>query len=141
MPYGYLDHDADVGIEAVGKTAEEAFEEGARAVFNVMVNLEEFKEEKSVLVECKGGDLASLFVNWINALLSQVELEGIYFSNFNVKRIEEEGKTYLLEAEAYGEALDLDRHQIKTEVKACTYSGLKAEEKDQGFYVRCIIDV
>ena len=36
MPYKHLEHEADVGVLGIGKTIEEAFEEGAKAMFDVM---------------------------------------------------------------------------------------------------------
>jgi len=46
-----------------------------------------------------------------------------------------------LKGYACGEKLDVEKHKVKTEVKAATYSQLKIEEKDGLFYVKCVVDV
>ena len=47
--YKYLEHEADMGIYGEGETQEEAFEEGARAMFDLMVDIKEVKSQKSKL--------------------------------------------------------------------------------------------
>ena len=65
----------------------------------------------------------------------------MFFSDFKVKKIEEKGNKFYLEGEALGEKIDLNRHELKTEVKAATYHGLKVEKTDDECRVRCVVDV
>ena len=51
MPYTYLDHEADVGIRAIGDTLEEAFQEGAKAMLNVMWDISTIEERQNVSIE------------------------------------------------------------------------------------------
>ena len=39
MSFKHFEHQADVGIIGIGKTLEEAFQEGAKAMFQVMADL------------------------------------------------------------------------------------------------------
>jgi len=63
MPFEYLDHTADIGIRGIGKTVEEAFCEAARAIFNLMVDLEEIVPEKAIHVTVEARQLDLLLVD------------------------------------------------------------------------------
>ena len=82
MPYEFLDHEADIGIRSTGDTLEEAFEDGAKAMFAVMVDLETVESHQKIEIEVGATDIAALFIEWLNELLAQSDIEGIIFSKF-----------------------------------------------------------
>lgn len=135
--FSYLNHTADMGFVAQGKTLEEAFEEAAKALFNFMVDLEKVKPEKELEVVVEGDDYESLLFNWLNELLFQAENNRMLFSGFKIKKI----STNRLEATVLGEEINPERHQINNEVKACTYHLLKVEKKEKGYEVQAVCDV
>jgi len=139
MAFEYLDHEADVGIHATADTLEEAFEEGARAMFNTMVDITKVESRKKVEILASADSVESLFVDFLNKLLTKADTEGMVFSRFRVMITHK--KTYTLTAYAWGEPLDQMRHDIKTEVKAATYSGLKCWNDTGGHHVQCVLDV
>lgn len=141
MPFEYLEHEADIGILAKGNTLEEAFEEGAKAMFNVMVDIERVEAKNKIELGCEAADVPSLFVEWLNELLAQSGLKNLIFSKFKVNAVKKSGNNLKLEAKAWGEELDSEKHNVKTEVKAATYSGLKFEEKEGKFYLQCVLDI
>ena len=141
MGYKYLDHEADVGIAAWGVGLKEAFVDGAKAMFNVMVNIENIKPKKRIDIECSGLDMAGLFVEWLNELLTQKDLNDLFFSEFEIDYINKEPNGYSLKGCAIGEEIDVKKHDIKTEVKGATYSGLKYEMKNGKHYVQCVLDI
>jgi SHS2 domain-containing protein len=139
MTYKYLEHEADVGILAIGDSLEEAFAEGAKAMFNVMVDIEGVKPEKEIEIECKAKDIPALFIEWLNELINKRDVKEMFFSDFkvNIKK----GNDYELTGKAIGETINLDTHKVKTEVKAATYSGLKFEKKDNKYHLQCVLDI
>ena len=141
MPYKYIEHEADVGIMGIGDTIEEAFEEGAKAMFNVMIDIDKIEAKQEIDVECKANDIASLFIEWLNELVLQRDIKNIFLSKFKVEKIKKVDDTYKLKGKAFGEPIDLKKHEVKIEVKAATYGGLKFEKKDNKYYVQCILDV
>jgi len=144
MAFKYLEHEADVGLEAEGATLEEAFSEGAKATFNIMVDIKEVSPKKRVDIYCEADSLPSLFIQWLNELLSQADLNGMFFSRFevaHVRQISDKDNKWVAEGAAYGEAIDTSRHTLKTEAKAATYYGLKYETKGKRHIFRCVIDV
>ena len=141
MSYKYLEHQADFGILALGGTLEEAFEDAAKAMFNIMVPLAEVKPAKEVMVEAEANDIAALFVEWLNKLLTEKDLKEMLFSEFKVTEILKKDGQFHLKGKALGEKIDLKKHHVKTEVKAATYAGLKYEIKDKKHNLQCVVDV
>lgn len=141
MPFELLDHQADVGVRGMGKTLEEAFTEGARGMFALMVELDQVEPTEPVEVECRADSVETLFVAWLGELLLQRDIREMAFSKFEV-RIQEGDGGYRLRGRAFGEPLEPERHGAKVEVKAATYSGLKfGRTPDGGYYVQCIVDL
>jgi SHS2 domain-containing protein len=134
-----LDHEADVGIRSWGKTVEEAFENGARAMFSIMVNLEGVTPQGGIKVEAAADDYESLFVEWLNELLAQRDITEMVFSEFTVHIKRNEGLH--LSGTARGEHLNQEKHDIRTEVKAATYFGLKSGKKDGLHFFQCVLDI
>ena len=141
MPYTYLDHEADVGIRAIGSTLEEAFQEGAKAMLNVMWDISTIEERQNVSIESEARDIPELFVEALNEILFKQDVEGLALDRFEVDEIKKVNDRYRLKGTAYGEPLNLDKHTVKTEVKAATYAGLRYEEKEGQHIVQCILDV
>jgi SHS2 domain-containing protein len=53
VEFEQFEHKADIGVRGYGKNIEEAFENGARAMFSVMVNLKKVEMRKEVKIECE----------------------------------------------------------------------------------------
>ena len=133
--YEIFEHEADFGIRGYGETLEKAFENGAKALFSVMVDLDTVKAATKVTVDCSAYDYEGLFIEWLNTLLSEMDLRRMLFSTFSLTL-----NSYMLHGEAFGEKIDKSKHVITGEVKAATYSSLKLEEKN-GKMIQCIVDV
>ncbi len=145
MPFEILEHEADAGVRGIGRTLEEAFSEGARGMFSLMVELERVSPKERVELECRADSLETLFVAWLGELLLKRDLTGLVFSKFAV-RISREGEGYRLHGEAWGEPLDPQRHGAKVEVKAATYAGLKLERRapsgpGEEYLIQCVVDL
>lgn len=139
--YEQFEHQADVGIRGYGETLEEAFENGAKAMFSVMVNLERVEPKKEVEIECEAANLEELFIEWLNKLLSEAGIENLVFSDFKIKEIKKVNSGYKLLGLAKGEGLNPEKHEPKVEVKAATYSQLRVEKKENQYIAQTIVDV
>ena len=139
MDYELLEHEADIGIRGYGDTIEEAFENGAKAMFSIMVDLKKVNSQKNVKIKCEAPDIEALFVEWLNELLTKKDIEEMSFSRFKVKI--HKNDIYTLEGTGSGEKFDQKKHKAKIEVKAATYSGLKIGKKDEKIFIQCIVDV
>ncbi len=139
MEYELLEHEADIGIRGYGNMIEEAFENGAKAMFSIMIDLETVESEKNVEITCEAPDIEALFVEWLNELLTKKDIKEMSFSRFKVKIYKDD--IYKLEGTASGEKFDQKKHKAKLEVKGASYSGLKIGKKDEKVFIQCIVDV
>ena len=140
MPYEVLDHTADAVVRGVGASWEEAFAEAARAMFSLMVELDQVELKETVEIKASAEDLGALLVAWLGELLTQRDLRGMVFARFR-PRIYRTQQGWRLVGQAHGEALDRARHRLGVEVKAATYAGLKVEEKDGRYVAQCVVDL
>ncbi len=133
----HFEHKGDIGIEGTGATVEEAFEMAALAMMAVITNPESIDLKEVAAVKCTAPDLELLLVEWLNAVLYQMDVKKMLFGKFKVK-IEGEDLT----GNCFGEPITIDKHQPAVEVKAATYCQLKVEKRDDGIWIaRCVVDV
>ncbi|MCU0841217.1 MAG: archease [Thiobacillaceae bacterium] len=133
--YRYFDHEADIGIEAEGRTLEEAFQSAALAMFAIMAEPATVIPERRVTVEFEEADAEYALVAWLNGLLVQARLAGLVFCAYELKR---DGDHWTGEAWGMPWRSGADRG---TEVKGATLTQLKVERTPKGWRVRCVVDV
>lgn len=142
--YKYLEHEADMGIYASGKSWLEVFREGAKAVFNLMYVSDiryKVSDIATVKIQVEANSIEGLFVEWINELLAQKDIHSLVLVEFIVDKIVEADKDYLLEGSAQGIDLADYKGEVKVEVKAATYAGLKCGQKDNEYFCQCVVDL
>lgn len=142
MPFEYKDHTGEAWLVGIGKTLEEAFAEGARALFQLMVEIDRVEPTVSTAIDARSDRLDTLFVAWLNKLIVRKDVEGLVYARFDPIRMEQpHPDEYRLHATAWGEPLDADRHDPKVDVKAATYSELCCKRTERGYEVECVVDL
>jgi len=124
--YRQLDHPADLMIEVVGKGREGLFVSAGEALTDILVGIERVGEEANegfgtMEVTAAGETLEELLVDWLRELLYLFDVKGWIFSAFEIVELTKNS----LRAMCSGEIFDIERHGIKTEIKAVTYHGLE----------------
>ncbi len=139
--FRFLEHTADAYVEAYGTNLEEAFENAAAAMTDVMTELEkvEAKNEETFVVEEQ--DESALLYSWLEELLLEFELKGKLYSHFEVSRIEETSKGVRLHARAWGENYDSEKHPSKVGIKAATYHQMEIIKEQNVVTLRFILDI
>jgi tRNA nucleotidyltransferase (CCA-adding enzyme) len=133
----HFHHQADIGIRGIGKTLEEAFEQGAAALLAVICSPDNVEPKEAVEIQVEAEEKDLLFADWINALIYEMDVRKMLFSRFDV-HLENDRLT----AAAWGEKCDPDRHELAVEVKAATYMELKVFENENNQWVaQCVVDV
>jgi tRNA nucleotidyltransferase (CCA-adding enzyme) len=133
----HFEHQADMGVRGVGSTRNEAFEQAALALTAVVVPPETVEARESVRVTCTGDDEQLLLLDWLAAVVYQMSAHRMVFGGFAV-RIDDSR----LDAELFGEPIDLRRHQPGVEVKAATATALHVGQRPDGRWVaQCVVDV
>ena len=139
--YRFLDHTADVYVEARGASLEEAFEYAALATMEVMTDTGKVAPAIERSIEIEAEDRGSLLYKWLEELIAEFDISGVVYSRFHVTGIEEAEGTLRLKAVAAGEELDPERHDQRTGVKAVTYHMMEVEEQGDGYTLRFVLDV
>lgn len=130
-------HPADIGIRGVGPTREAAFAQAAIALTAVITDPEKVRPREVVEIVCREQDDELLFMKWLSSLLYEMDTRKMLFSRFELEPIEGG-----VRARAWGEPVDVERHEPAVEVKAATYAGLKVRKDDAGNWLaQCIVDV
>ncbi len=83
--YDYFDHKADVGIIGIGRTLPGAFEQAARAMFDLMHDVEREEPLEEIRIECEADSSEEMFVEWLNALLVQANMHELALGEFQVR--------------------------------------------------------
>ncbi len=133
----HFSHDADMGVRGLGHTREEAFEQAARALTAVIANVDRVEPRIPVSITCEAPNDDFLLTEWLNALVYEMATRRMLFSRFAVCV-----DGLRLSAEAWGEAVDIGRHQPAVEVKGATLTGLRVARQADGTWVaECVVDV
>jgi len=133
----HFPHQADMGVRGIGPTKEEAFARAAMAMTAVITDLTLVDPAQPVSIACEAPDDELLLVDWLNMLVYEMATRKMLFSRFAVRF-----NGYSLEATAWGEPVDVTRHQPAVEVKGATYTALSVRQDRQGQWVaQCVVDV
>lgn len=139
--FRFHEHTADITIEAWGPDLPTAFEQGAEATLEIMVDTSSVSSEEPTDVAVEGIDLQELLVQWIGEIITMVDIESKFYSTFEIGEITQRDERYLLEATIWGEGIDHNKHETRTEVKAMTYADLRIEEKEEKTTVWFTLDL
>jgi SHS2 domain-containing protein len=137
--FEFFDVTADVGYKAYGNTLEEAFENAALAMFEVMTDTDTIDPEIKREIKVESEDEYALLYDWLSEFLVILDSEFLVFSKFDVK-IEKNGEEYVLNGTAWGEEFNPEKHESRAEVKAVTYH-LMNIKKDNVHMVKVILDI
>jgi SHS2 domain-containing protein len=138
--FRFLDHPADLGVEAWGETTAAAFEEAARALFSAMVRVDRVRPVECVAISVTADGLESALVEWLAALLAEKDISRRVFSRFQVALGAAQGGIRV-DGRAWGEALDPRRHDPALEVKGISYLGLRVTRREADWLVCYVADV
>jgi SHS2 domain-containing protein len=134
--YKFIDEiTSDVMFEAYGNDLKEIFENAAEALFSVMCKIEKVgtKEKKKIIVEADNA--GELMIEWLQSLIAAVDIDCMFFSRFEIKKISETR----LEAVIYGEPVSPDKGG--TVVKAVTYHQYEFGKNIEGYFCRVALDI
>jgi SHS2 domain-containing protein len=136
--FEHFEHTADLGLRVRAADLNTLFAEAAEALFAAVVeDVESVQPLRKFEFRVAGTDLAYLLFDWLKELLYRFDAEHQLQRRFEVK-VGPGG----LEAAAWGEPYDPERHPLNHEVKAITYHGLRVEPTaDGGWLAEVIVDI
>ena len=130
-------HEADVGVRGSGATLAEAFAGAATAMTAAICDPAKVGAGDTVNIECTAPDQEMLLVDWLNALVYEMATRHMLFSRFEVS-VED----CHLKATAWGEPVDVLKHQPAAEVKGASFCELAVRREPDGRWLaQCVVDV
>jgi len=130
-------HDADIGVRGFGETRDLAFEEAAYALSAAITDPSSVKSLETVDFICNATSDELLLYEWLNAIVYEMSTRGMLFSRYSV-HIQDHGLT----GKAWGEKVDVARHQPAVEVKGATMTELHVAHDSDGYWLaQCVVDV
>jgi SHS2 domain-containing protein len=139
--FEFLEHTADVYIRAHGKTMEEAYENAALAMFEVMTDTDKITQKQEETLEVEAEDQYALLYNWLEALLVKFETENMLYSKFQITKWEETDENFKFKAKIWGEKFDPKKHPQRVGVKAVTYHRMVIIRERDRVVLEFILDI
>ncbi len=135
--YEFINHTADIGIKVRGFSRKEMFENAARAMFDLIVDLDTVETRDQMAIEIRGGELEELLADWLRDLLYRYNGDKYLLKEFKIEKISPRG----LKARVRGEKLDMSRHSLRREIKAVTYHDLEIRKLNREWQAQIIFDI
>jgi tRNA nucleotidyltransferase (CCA-adding enzyme) len=133
----HFQHGADIGIRGIGPTKEEAFRQAAIALTAVVTDPAHVALKREVIVEREAPDDEILLMDWLNALIYEMSANQLIFGSFDVLLGD-----HHLQGRAWGEKVDVKRHEPAVEVKGATCTSLSVtQNSDRDWVAQCVVDV
>ncbi len=139
--FEFLEHTADVYIAAYGKTFEEAFENSALAMFEVMTDTDKINPAEEDSVEVEAEDEYALLYSWLEALLVKFEVKNMLYSRFKITSLKETSEGFKIKAAVWGEKFNAEKHPQKVAVKAVTYHRMEIIKEIEKVTLMFILDI
>ena len=135
-PFEVIEHTADVGIIAYGRSLEELFSHAAMGMMHFLIDAASVRpiEQRTRTVEAE--DREGLLIDWLNDLLLLLNAEGFVPVRFEVRELTDTR----MRADVAGEPVDPQRHRFHLDVKAATYHQLYVR-KNEMWEARVIFDI
>ena len=133
--YELIEHTADTGLIAHGRTLAEAFANAAYGMFSIITDLRTVREVESRVLEVSEQDPEMLLFEWLNRLIYFFDVEMLILKRFDIGEFD----GYRLKATCYGEKYDASRHHLKTGIKSATYHLLSVDKEQNR--VQVIFDI
>ena len=136
--FEFIEHTADKGAIAYGRTRAEVFANGALSMISLMTDPGAFSPDEWREIDLTAPDIGSLFVRWLSELVFLLDVESLLAVEFDVREAEAEAlKVRVGFARVNRETFE----QRGALVKAITYHDLEVAETDGGWRARYYVDV
>ena len=139
--FEFLEHTADILIAAHGRMLEEAFENAALAMFEVMTDTTKINPSHEDSVEVEAEDEYALLYSWLEALLVKFEVNGMLYSKFKIASLQDAPDGFKLKAQVWGEKFNAEKHPQKVAVKAVTYHRMEIIKEIDKVTLEFILDI
>lgn len=135
QPYEVVEHTADIGIRANGRSAEELFRHLAQGMMSLVAPPEQVKASETHVIRAEASGWEPLAVAWLRELLYLLDASHFIGKEFRITCLQPDR----IEATVLGEGLDPERHSLDKELKAVTYCDLSVQQRPDGTWTAQVI--
>ncbi len=132
-----LEHTADIGFRARGRTKAGMFSNAALALESVAVGMEGVEGATVYPLAVTGEDDESLLVNWLSEVLYYLDARQVVLNRFEIHEM----SATAVRGQGWGEERDPARHPPKLVVKGVTYHQLKITKDSEGWLAEVFLDI
>ena len=136
-----IDHTADVGIIAYGKTFEELFENAACGMLSISYGNLSIDANITLKIDIDEPDETHLLVAWLSELNYLTLTNDFLTHTIKNMEITQSEKSWRLQADINGTQAGTFLDFYNTEIKAVTYHKLKIEKKKDRYECQVIFDI
>lgn len=140
MSYRQLEHTADLGVEVSADSLNQLFEECLRAQTDCVTRLDRIVANETRSWTLSASDLPQLLVDFLSEAIYLFETQEIVLADAEV-RVASTESGWSLSAVVSGEKFELERHGLKTLLKAVTYHRLKVDREGPAWVAQVIFDI
>ena len=138
MSYRHLEHSTDVIIEVTAPDLITAFEIAGKSVIETIIDPSKIEEKTMKHLSITGKDLRYLLYNWLEEVIILTITDGFAAKRISVKI--ENNHEYKIQAELFGEEIDIKKHGFKVEIKSPTFHEMDIHEGGQ-ITLRYLLDL
>jgi SHS2 domain-containing protein len=135
--YRVTPHHSELAVKVFGSSQVELFQNSGWALFDVTTDIEKIETKDCVPLEVEGTDRDDLLMNWVRELLYLYQGSGYLLKEFRINELGDK----LVKAEACGEKIDPDRHEIKKEIMAIAYDKSRMAKTGDQWTAQLIFEV
>ena len=138
MSYRTLEHATDAVIEVTADNLENAFKIAGISVIETILDISKVTENDKKSIQVKGKDLKYLLYNWLEEIIILTITDGFAGKRITIDISKDE--EYKIDAEVFGETIDLKKHEFKVEIKSPTFHEMEIKQKDK-ITMRYLLDL
>ena len=137
-PYEILEHTADIGLLARGRTLTEVFREATIGMLKIAGSFHPGHpgDGERVPIEVQARDLAGTLVDWLSEALYIQDSKGLSVGDVEVEAVAEESATGSVVVRPFA-----GDHSEGVQIKAVTYHQLSVEPAGDGWEARVFFDI
>ena len=141
MPFKYLDDiaTADIAVEISADNLPGLLQEAAMAVFDSLADTGKVAPKIRKEIRLVNREVDVLLFDWLAEIIFLKDRDEMIFSKAEVEIIG--NAPYSLEGTIWGEQIDLEKHELRNDVKAVTFHQFKVEQQDGKWKAFVILDI
>ena len=138
MSYRTLEHATDAIIEVTADNLENAFKIAGISVIETILDISKVSEIEKKSIQVEGKDLKYLLYNWLEEIIILTITDGFAGRTISLTISNEDG--YKINADIFGEIIDLKKHEFKVEIKSPTFHDMRIKQEDN-VVLRYLLDL